>query len=110
MGIFASLDYLSESNWEEVKTKKSKKVKKSTERQFNGPLSWMLFVIYEISLLFLQNALFKGTNSASNLIGSGMVIFFGMAAMPFPRNGILLIQGNLPRIFPLVILNKVSLF
>ena len=24
---------------------------------------------------------------------------FGMAAMSFPRNGILLIQGNLPRIF-----------
>ena len=27
-------------------------------------------------------------------------ILFGMAAMPFPCSDILLIQGNLPRIFP----------
>ena len=29
------------------------------------------------------------------------VAIFGMAAMPFPCNGILLIQSHLPRIFPI---------
>ena len=33
---------------------------------------------------------------------------FGMAAMPFPFNGILLIQDNLPRVFPMFTLNYAS--
>ena len=31
-----------------------------------------------------------------------------MAAMPFPYNGILLIQGNFPRIFPMDTLKQAS--
>ena len=34
---------------------------------------------------------------------------FEMAAMPFPCNGILLIQGNLPRVFPAMISLLVSI-
>ena len=38
----------------------------------------------------------------------GMVCIFGMAAMPFHCNGILLIQGNLPGIFPMSTLRQAS--
>ena len=36
------------------------------------------------------------------------VEIFGMAAMPVPCNGIQLIQGNLPRIFPMFTLIMLS--
>ena len=35
-------------------------------------------------------------------------MFFGMAAMPFPSNGILLIQGNSPRVLPMLTMNYAS--
>ena len=37
-----------------------------------------------------------------------LTIFFGMAAMPFPCNGILIIQENLARVFPILTLNNAS--
>ena len=37
-----------------------------------------------------------------------LCFIFGMAAMPFPCNGILLIQGILPRIFPMYTLRQAS--
>ena len=36
------------------------------------------------------------------------ILGFGMAAMPLPCNGILLIQGNLPRIFKMSTLRQAS--
>ena len=35
-------------------------------------------------------------------------MFFEMAAMPFPSNGILLIQGNSPWVLPMLTLNYAS--
>ena len=40
-------------------------------------------------------------------LANGLMVF-GMAAMPFPCNGILLIQGNLLRIFPMSTLRQAS--
>ena len=37
-----------------------------------------------------------------------LTYLFGMAAMPFLCNGILLIQGNLPMVLPVIILLKFS--
>ena len=44
--------------------------------------------------MLLQNLKIFGINFVCSNI-------FGMAAMQFPCNGILLIQGNLPKIFPM---------
>ena len=44
---------------------------------------------------------FQPNGPTSNYAYASAIRVFEMAAMPFPCNGILLIQGNLPRIFPI---------